>query len=195
MAKRPVGHVAEPALTDEVIENVSAIVRMGAPLSTSLRACDVEKSSHDHWTRRARKAKDKLNANPQARLTKYEKLCIEYRSTLRKAKAESELIDVQRIDDAAGDGVWQAAAWRLERRYPGRYSLQRLNEGQRVEVAVQNNISTEDGDVSVTAGVLVVGSLPSTDSWYEKYGGDYKLPPLEDFESGAALPQNPGVNK
>ena len=50
---------------------------------------------------------------------------------LKKAEAEAELHWLGQIEAAAADGAWQAAAWRLERRYPERWGRR-----DRVDVAM-----------------------------------------------------------
>jgi hypothetical protein len=43
---------------------------------------------------------------------------------VKKAMAEAELRDLNVIDSAAQAGIWQAAAWRLERKYNARWGRQ-----------------------------------------------------------------------
>lgn len=40
---------------------------------------------------------------------------------LKEAEAVAAVGWLEKIDRAAADGVWQAAAWKLERRYPREY--------------------------------------------------------------------------
>jgi len=42
---------------------------------------------------------------------------------VRKAMGDAELADLRLVKAAADNGVWQAAAWRLERKYPQKYGL------------------------------------------------------------------------
>lgn len=48
----------------------------------------------------------------------------EFSEAIKRAKAEGEQIDLDHIADAAGKGNWQAAAWRLERRFPTKWGKQ-----------------------------------------------------------------------
>lgn len=51
---------------------------------------------------------------------------VEFLDTMKKAQAQAEVAALDRIERA---GEWQAAAWRLERKFPARW-------GQRVRVTV-----------------------------------------------------------
>ena len=42
---------------------------------------------------------------------------------LKQDEGETALIWLQKIDDAMQDGQWQAAAWKLERRYYSEFSV------------------------------------------------------------------------
>ena len=48
----------------------------------------------------------------------------EFRESLERAEAEAEVIKVGRINQAADNGRWQAAAWWLERKHPERWGQQ-----------------------------------------------------------------------
>jgi hypothetical protein len=50
-----------------------------------------------------------------------EQIYQEFREAVEKAKAEAEVRDVTLIDKAAKDGSWQAAAWKLERKFPNKW--------------------------------------------------------------------------
>lgn len=54
-----------------------------------------------------------------------ETLFIEFADAIKKGRAESEKRSLDTIRAAADGGQWQAAAWRLERAAPQRWSLQK----------------------------------------------------------------------
>lgn len=60
-----------------------------------------------------RKAKDPDEKDPRY---------AEFLAAVRQAESTSEANDLLIISKAAADGKWQAAAWRLERKYPDRYA-------------------------------------------------------------------------
>jgi hypothetical protein len=45
----------------------------------------------------------------------------QFRQDIKEAEGHTALIWLERIDKAAKDGAWQAAAWKLERRYFSTY--------------------------------------------------------------------------
>lgn len=60
---------------------------------------------------------------------------------VEKAQSEADLRDLKTIREAAQAGVWQAAAWRLERRHPQQWGRRRVEmtgaEGGPVDVEVR----------------------------------------------------------
>jgi hypothetical protein len=60
-----------------------------------------------------------------------EGLCWKLVNAVEKAQADSEMRDLLRIDKAIENGVWQAAAWKLERKFPQRW-------GRRDKVEVEH---------------------------------------------------------
>jgi hypothetical protein len=85
----------------------------------------------------------------------------EFREAVEKAKADSEVRDVALIDRAAADGSWQAAAWKLERKYPNRWGRVTRTEisgpeGQALKVEIDHKAAlldllgvTDDADTDV----------------------------------------------
>jgi len=54
-----------------------------------------------------------------------ETLFVDFANAIKRGRAESEKRSLDTIRAAADAGAWQAAAWRLERAYPERWSLQK----------------------------------------------------------------------
>lgn len=52
---------------------------------------------------------------------------VEFLEAIKKAEADAGLKWLGQIEDAAQQGNWQAAAWRLERRYPREYARRQIN--------------------------------------------------------------------
>jgi transposase len=75
--------------------------------------------SHDTFSRWRKKAATAKPGTPEAVL----------RERLSEAEARAAIGWLAKIEQAASDGNWQAAAWKLERRYPetyGRTGVQKL---------------------------------------------------------------------
>ena len=114
MARYPKG--SNPKLTEALIEKIALAIHHGAYIETAAALCGINKDTLYQWLRIA--ASD--GAAP---------LHIKLSDALKRAMAASEARDIAVIDKAAQDGVWQAAAWRLERKHPDRWGRQ-----SRVEV-------------------------------------------------------------
>lgn len=96
-------------LTDELIEKVSKCIKIGCYVETAAAICGISKDTFYRWLRNAKN-------------TDASDLEIKLSDAVLVAMAESELKDLQTIQDATqGPNGWKAAAWRLERRFPQRW--------------------------------------------------------------------------
>jgi transposase len=109
MARYPKG--STPILTDELIERLANTIRGGAYVETAAAFCGISKDTFYRWLRMA----ESEGAT---------ELLLKLSDAVKKAMAEAELRDLHVIDKAAQEGVWQAAAWRLERKYNDRWGRQ-----------------------------------------------------------------------
>src|SRR5262249_42895143 len=80
-----------------------------------------------------------------------ETIFVDFANAIKKGRAEAEKRSLETIRAAADAGAWQAAAWRLERAYPERWSLQkselaRLRKLMK-KLAEKHNIDPETGEV------------------------------------------------
>jgi transposase len=106
-------HVAgtTPLLTESLITDLSDVIRQGAYVETAAALCGISKDTFYRWLRQA----EKVDAPDSILKLSY---------AIKKAMAEAELRDLTVIDGAAQNGQWQAAAWRLERKFPHRWGRQ-----------------------------------------------------------------------
>lgn len=93
-------------LTAEVQERIVHAVRAGNYMETAAAHAGVHKDTLYEWLKRGR-------AETQGAYRAFS-------DALEKALADAEMRDVATIS-AAGVENWQAAAWRLERKYPDRW--------------------------------------------------------------------------
>lgn len=105
MAKAKMG--APTKLTPELQKTIVAYVRAGAYVETAAAAAGIDKTTFYDWLRRGADQKKGIFRD--------------FSHAIEKAVAESEIADIARINKAAADGVWQAAAWRLERKHSDRW--------------------------------------------------------------------------
>jgi transposase len=127
------------AKTQEVI--VSAIAA-GNYMETAAQAAGIDKTTLYNWLRRGEEEPESIYSN--------------FLHAVEKAKAEAEERDLKVITQAAHDGSWQAAAWKLERRTPhkwGRVNRTEISgpEGKPVEVrtsveAILEALGVDDAD-------------------------------------------------
>ena len=61
----------------------------------------------------------------------------EFCMALKRADAEAEIASLRIISAAAESGVWQAAAWKLERRYPKKWGRRRLGTPAQSKLIVE----------------------------------------------------------
>ena len=109
MARYPKG--STPILTEELIERLANTIRGGAYVETAAAFCGISKDTFYRWLRMAESEETT-------------ELLLKLSDAVKKAMAEAELRDLHVIDKAAQEGVWQAAAWRLERKYNDRWGRQ-----------------------------------------------------------------------
>ena len=109
MARHPLG--STPALTEELIERLASTIRGGAYIETAAAFCGISKDTFYRWLRLAESEQST-------------ELLRKLSDAVKKGMAEAELRDLNVIDKAAQGGVWQAAAWRLERKYHDRWGRQ-----------------------------------------------------------------------
>jgi transposase len=112
--------MARPTKLDaDVAKRITDLVRVGNYVETAAAAAGVHKVTLHRWLRRGREEE----SGPYHDLFE----------ALEKAQGESESRDVALLAKAAAED-WQAAAWRLERRFPRKY-------GARVQMSVQEELS------------------------------------------------------
>lgn len=95
------------SLNPETHHKIVMYIKAGGYIETAAVAAGVHKTTLYDWLKKATKEKE----GPYRA----------FADDVDKALAESEMMDVGRISKAAQDGVWQAAAWRLERKHPERW--------------------------------------------------------------------------
>jgi transposase len=94
-------------LNDEVQAIIVGALRAGNYVETAAQAAGITKVTLYEWLKRGEEEPESIYAD--------------FANAVEKARAESEQRDIGIIDRAAHDGSWQAAAWKLERRFPQRW--------------------------------------------------------------------------
>ena len=95
-------------------------IRAGNYIETAAAYAGVNKSTLYEWLKRGEREKQRVAENSRYGIRKSEKPYVEFSNAVEKALAEAEIRDVAIIAKAAKE-QWQAAAWRLERKFPDRW--------------------------------------------------------------------------
>lgn len=95
------------AIEDHIDKLIAAIL-LGATYELAAQYAGISADTFDRWRSKARTAKP---GTPLATL----------RDRLREAEGKAAVTWLRQIEKAAKEGNWNAAAWKLERRYPELY--------------------------------------------------------------------------
>ena len=106
-------------LTPETQARICDALRAGNYLETTAAYAGIDRTTLFDWLRRGRREPSGIYHD--------------FVRAVDKAMADAEIRDVSLIAKAAAAGVWQASAWRLERKYPDRWGR---FDRHRVEAAV-----------------------------------------------------------
>lgn len=100
----------------ELADRIVQLIRAGNYAETAAAAAGINKDTFYAWLKEGARS-DASDKRP-------------FSDAIEKAMAEAEMQNLALIGKAAMDGVWQAAAWRLERMHPQRYA-----QRQKVDLA------------------------------------------------------------
>jgi transposase len=129
-----------------VCQKIVDVIRAGNFVQTAAEYAGVDRSTVYDWVRRGERERQ----GPYR----------EFAEQVRKALADAEVRDLAIISKAAGEGQWQAAAWRLERKFPERYgrrhpSFELMEQRLTAQIAVMNarlgclETKTDDKEITV----------------------------------------------
>jgi transposase len=113
--------VARPSkYTPETVKKITDAIKLGATYELACGYAGITFETFNQW----RKAKP------------------EFSEAVKSAEGAAAVGWLARIEKAANDGTWQAAAWKLERRYPEQYGRQ-VHDHYRRDVV--ERIAREEG--------------------------------------------------
>ncbi len=93
-------------LSQEVSDQMCLLIRAGNYIETAAAFAGISKDTLYRWLRDGKRAKSGVKRS--------------FSDAVERALAEAEIRDVQRVAKAS-ERQWQAAAWRLERKFPDRW--------------------------------------------------------------------------
>lgn len=95
---------------------------MGATYELAAQYGGISYVTFNTWQKRGQKELERVEAAGKgAAIREKERLFVDFYRATKKAEAEAAIMWLALIEKAANEGTWQAAAWKLERRYPHRY--------------------------------------------------------------------------
>lgn len=120
--------MARPSkLTDACQKVVIKAIKLGATYELAAASAGISYDTFNNWMKAGREELERREALwAEDADTEWAKdlpvqRFVEFFEAVKKAEGEAAVVWLQKIEQAAKDGEWQAAAWKLERRYPATY--------------------------------------------------------------------------
>lgn len=135
-------------LDERTQEKIISAIKAGNYIETAAAYAGISKNTLYEWLKRGEREKQRVEKSNKAKIKKSEEIYVIFTDAVEKALAEAEMRDVLIIGKAA-EKEWQAAAWRLERKFPDRWGRKLNVEGKqelilpRVEI-IYERTDTED---------------------------------------------------
>ncbi len=117
-------------LTPETTAKLCEAIRLGSTYELACNSAGVSYNRFNEWRKAGEVAK-----NGKFR---------EFYNTIKKAEGDAAKKWLQHVEDAAQDGNWQAAAWKLERRYPDNYGKRIKQQVQSQNIEIDISSLTDD---------------------------------------------------
>ena len=118
-------------ISEEKIKQIVEAVRAGNFIETAAAFAGLSKQTLYNWLKEGMRERDRRENGEKPDRTK--DMYVKFSIDIEQAMAEAEMRDVEIITKAA-EQQWQAAAWRLERKFPDRW-------GKKVAVDAKQEIT------------------------------------------------------
>jgi len=122
-------------LTTEKIEQICTWLHAGYFVEDAARMANISKSTFYNWMDKAKDDRD----------NEIESIYTEFLDSIEHARAQAEGIFLASIRNAATRGVWQAAAWWMERSFAKWSKDQNIKLSGDSDAPVQVNVKYSDG--------------------------------------------------
>jgi hypothetical protein len=99
-------------LTPKVQQAIVQAIALGATYKLAAAYGGISEDTFNNWMKRGVEEEDGIY--------------VDFRAAVEEAEGIAAVGWLAKIEKAANDGTWQAAAWKLERRYPQQYGRQSL---------------------------------------------------------------------
>lgn len=108
--------------TDDVVQRLTDAIRLGATYAMACSYAGITFETFNQWR----------NAKPA------------FSDLVKEAEGDAVVQWLTKIEQAANDGNWQAAAWKLERRYPHDYGRTVHEQQQSGELTIRVQYGDRD---------------------------------------------------
>lgn len=108
-------------LTPDVQARIEQALRIGSTYELAAQYGGIGYDCFNEYRKRGKAELDRVQENPKASIRAEELPFVQFYEATQKAESEGAMGWLAKIEKAANDGNWQAAAWKLERRYPKDY--------------------------------------------------------------------------
>lgn len=140
-------------MTPEITKRITDAIRLGSTYLLAAQYGGISKSKFQIWMRRGEAAIE-LSEKTEQPIPPDEVPYAEFVNAVHKAEGDALVGWLAKIEREANEGSWQAAAWKLERRYPNDFGKSVVrnevvgDEGGPVQVKVYlpNNNRPRVGD-------------------------------------------------
>lgn len=119
----------------EIQKTLVKHLKAGNFLETAMAAAGISRQNMTRWLTMGAKERNRAQIDKRKRVRKKYQIYVDLLDAIEQAQAESEIRDVKIMEKAA-KGNWQAAAWRLERKYPERW-------GKKSTISHQGRVSID----------------------------------------------------
>lgn len=121
-APKKVGRTSK--FTPETVQKIKQAIELGATYELAAAYGGIAASTFYEW----------MNAKP------------EFSESIKSSEGLAAVKWLAKIEQAATDGNWQAAAWKLERRYPDSYGRQRIEHSGTIALSWDNVMKSSEDD-------------------------------------------------
>jgi transposase len=147
-------------------ERIVLLLRQGNYVETAAALAGIDKTTLYDWLRRGMRARDLAAADKE--VEERELPYAEFSHAIERALAEGEAFHLSIIAKAASEGVWQASAWTLERRYPDRYGRrERIEHAGSIDTGPEFAQSARERLTRILDGIAARGETPELPSGTE----------------------------
>lgn len=115
--------MARPSLyTPETVKKITDAISMGATYELAAGYAGISYASFNQWRQKK----------------------VEFFNAVKAAEGRAAVGWLAKIEQAANNGQWQAAAWKLERRYPSDYGRSIIDHGNKDDEPFRVEVKARD---------------------------------------------------